>query len=95
LSSVHPDTLRKIILSLKNRKSYEVDTIDTYIIKLMVDDILPAVTHIVPLSIQQSAFPSLYKTAKEIPLPKNYRPVAILCILSNRYSSNFIEVFFE
>ena len=56
----------------------------------MVDEILPAVTHIVNLSIQQAVFPSLYKVAKVIPLfkkgdpllPKNYRPVAILCILS-------------
>ena len=90
LSCVHPDTVRKIILGLKNSKSCGVDNIDTYIIKLMVDDILPAVTHIVNLSIQQAAFPSQYKIAKVIPLlkkddplePKNYRPVAILCILS-------------
>ena len=90
LSCVHPDSVRKIILGLKNSKSSGVDTIDTYILKLMVDDILPAVTHIVNLSIQQAIFPSLYKKAKVIPLlkkddpleVKNYRPVAILCILS-------------
>ena len=60
------------------------------ILKLIVDDILPSVTHIVNLSIQQGTFPSLYKKAKIIPLlkkddpleAKNYRPVAILCILS-------------
>jgi hypothetical protein len=90
LSCVHPDTVRKIILSLKNSKSCGVDSIDTYILKLMVDDTLPAITHIVNLSIQQATFPSLFKIAKVIPLfkkddpllPKNYRPVAILCILS-------------
>ena len=90
LSFVHPDTVRKIILQLKNSKSSGADNIDTYILKLMVEDILPAVTHIVNLSIQQATFPSLYKMAKIIPLlkkddplePKNYRPVAILCILS-------------
>jgi hypothetical protein len=89
LSCVHPDAVRKIILSLKNSKSSGVDTIDTYIIKLIIDDILPVVTHIVNLSIQQGAFPSMYKIAKVMPLlkkddpllPKNYRPVAILCIL--------------
>ena len=56
----------------------------------MVDDVLPVVTHIVNLSIQQATFPSLYKFSKVIPLlkkddpleAKNYRPVAILCILS-------------
>ena len=90
LTCVHPEEVRRIILNLKNSKSSGVDRIDTYIIKLMVDDILPAVTHIVNLSIQQAVFPSLYKIAKVIPLykkedpllPKNYRPVAILCILS-------------
>ena len=48
----------------------------------MVDDILPAVTHIINLSIQQAIFHSMYKIAKVIPLlkkddplePKNYRP---------------------
>ena len=68
LSSVHPDTVKKVILQLKNSKSSGVDNIDTYIIKLMVDDILPAVTHILNLSIQQATFPSLYKMAKIIPL---------------------------
>ena len=68
-ASVHPDTVRKIILQLKNSKSSGVDNIDTYIIKLMVDDILPAVTHLVNLSIQQATFQSLYKMAKIIPLP--------------------------
>ena len=90
LSCVHPDTVRKIILGLKNSKASGVDNVDTYIIKLVVEDILPAVTHIVNLSIQQAVFPSLYKVAKVIPLfkkgdpllTKNYRPVAILCILS-------------
>ena len=90
LSCVHPEAVRKIILGLKNSNSCGVYTIDTYILKLMVDDILPAVTNIVNLSIQQGAFPSLNKIAKVIPLlkkddpldPKNYRPVAILCILS-------------
>ena len=90
LACVHPDLVREIILGLKNSKSCGVDHIDTYIIKLIVDDILPVVTHIVNLSIQQAEFPSLYKIAKVIPLlkkddplePKNYRPVAILCILS-------------
>ena len=90
LSCVHPESVRKIIVNLKNSKSCGVDTIDTNTLKIMVDDILPAVTHIVNLSIQQSVFPAQYKIAKVIPLlkkgdpllPKNYRPVAILCVLS-------------
>ena len=54
----------------KNSKSCGLDNIDTYILKLIVDDVLPAITHIVNLSIQQSVFPSLYKRAKVIPLLK-------------------------
>ena len=75
LSCVHPDTVKKIILSLKNSKSCGIDSIDTYILKLMVDDILPAVTHIVNLSVQQATFPSLYKVAKVIPLFKKDDPL--------------------
>ena len=48
LATVHPDSVRKIILGLKNSKSIGEDNIYTYIIKLMVEDILPAVTHIFP-----------------------------------------------
>ena len=90
LACVHPDTVKKILLGLKNSKSSGVDNVDTYIIKLISHDILPVITHIVNLSIQQAKFPSMYKVAKVIPLfkkgdpllAKNYRPVAILCILS-------------
>ena len=51
LSCVHPDTVKNIILGLKNSKASGVDNIDTYIIKLVAEEILPAVTHIVNLSI--------------------------------------------
>ena len=90
LQAVHPDDILKIISSLKNSKSSGVDYIDTSIIKLAKSEILPAITHIVNLSIKHSVFPSFWKTAKVIPIlkkgdpcePKNYRPVAILPILS-------------
>ena len=56
----------------------------------MTKDILPAITHIVNLSIAQGEFPSIWKLAKVVPLlkkgdhltPKNYRPVALLPIFS-------------
>ena len=90
LNTVHPDEILDIINSLKNSKSCGLDNIDTYVIKLVKYEILPAITHIVNLSIHTSTFPALYKTAKVIPLlkkgdpldPKNYRPVAILPIVS-------------
>ena len=88
--AVHPKEIKKIISKLKNSKSTGVDDIDTRTIKLIATDILPALTHIVNLSIAQSEFPSMWKLAKVIPLlkkgdsltPKNYRPVALLPIFS-------------
>ena len=88
--AVHPKEIRNIISKLKNSKSTGVDNIDTRIIKLVAADILPAITHVVNLSITQSVFPQGWKQAKVIPLlkkgdpmvPKNYRPVALLPILS-------------
>ena len=88
---VTPDQIEKIISSLKNSKASGVDEVDTYIIKLVKSDIVPAVCYIVNLSIQTNRFPTKWKIAKVIPLykgkgckfdPKNYRPVAILPILS-------------
>ena len=90
LNAVHPDKVLEIISNLKNSKSVGLDYIDTYIIKLIKNEILAAVTHIINLSIQTSKFPTYWKTAKVIPLlkkgdsliAKNYRPVAILPIFS-------------
>ena len=88
---VTPDQIEKIISSLKNSKASGVDMVDTYILKLIRTDIVPAVCHIVNLSLQTNKFPTKWKIAKIIPLykgkgckldPKNYRPVAILPILS-------------
>ena len=53
-------------------------------------DILPAITHVINLSISQGIFPIMWKHAKIVPLlkkgdpllAKNYRPVALLPILS-------------
>ena len=68
-----------------------MDNLDTYIIKLTRQAIVPSVCHILNLSIQANRFPTKWKIAKVVPLykgkgckmdPKNYRPVAILPILS-------------
>ena len=90
LNSVHPDKVAKIISSLSNSKASGLDYIDTFIIKLIKTEILPSVTHIINLSITNKRFPSSWKKSKVIPLhkkddplnPKNYRPVAIVPILS-------------
>ena len=91
LDSVSPDQVDKIISKLKNSKASGIDMIDTYILKLVKPNIVPAVCHIVNLSLQTCKLPTKWKIAKVIPLfkgkgckldPKSYRPVAILPILS-------------
>ena len=90
LRPVSPIEVEKIITGLKNSKSTGTDYIDTWIIKLVAKDILPAVTHILNLSLVQCEFPSIWKLSKVVPLlkkgdpltPKNYRPVALLPIFS-------------
>ena len=90
LSAVHPDTVAKIITDLNNSSSFGLDLIDTKVIKLIKLEILPALTHVINLSISSREFPAFWKKAKIIPLhkkddilnPKNFRPVAILPIFS-------------
>ena len=57
-SAVTPDEVEKIISSLKNSKASGIDELDTYIIKLTKKEIIPAVCHILNLSIQSNRFPS-------------------------------------
>ena len=90
LSAVHPDSVDKIISDLSNSSSFGLDLIDTKVVKLIRPVIVPALTHIVNLSISLRQFPSYWKNAKIIPLhkkddqlnPKNFRPVAILPVFS-------------
>ena len=91
LSALSPDEVDKIIRDLKNSKSSGVDNLDTFILKLTRKHIVPSVCHIINLSIQSKKFPTKWKIAKVVPLykgkgskfdTKNYRPVAILPILS-------------
>ena len=89
--SVTPEQVEKIISQLKNSKASGMDNLDTYILKLTKPIIVPSVCHILNLSLVSNKFPTKWKIAKIVPLykgkgskldPKNYRPVAILPILS-------------
>ena len=90
LRSLYPSEVEKIIMNLKSTHSCGTDNIDSYILKLACQELLPVITHIINISIKQKLFPSPWKTAKVIPLhkkdertePKNYRPVALLAITS-------------
>ena len=79
----HPDEILDIIKKLnKQSKSCGLDNIDTYVIDLVKEELVPVITHIVNISIQENKFPTKWKCAKVIPLhkkdettdPKNYRP---------------------
>ena len=92
IKPVQEDQILKIIKGLKNSSATGVDYIDTRTIKLIAELITPVLTYIINLSIQSSTFPTIWKWAKVIPLlksmsadailPKSYRPVALLPILS-------------
>ena len=57
-AAVSPGEGDKIIRNLKNSKSSGVDNLDTYIIKLIRPYIIPAVCHIINLSIKSRKFPT-------------------------------------
>ena len=88
--SVHPDVVLGILSSLKNTKSCGIDNIDSYVLKIAKFELVPAITHIVNLCISTGTFPQQWKLAKVVPLhkkdskslPENYRPVALLCVMS-------------
>ena len=87
---VQPQTVKDVVLNLKNSGSTGLDEINTTIIKMIIDNILPALTQVINLSLTTHSFPENWKLAKIIPLfkkndplqPKNYRPVALLPVLS-------------
>ena len=90
LKPVHPDQVEEIIRVLKNSGSCGLDSIDARTLKLGKDYIVPAITHIVNLSISTQTFPEDWKVSRVIPLhkkkdqnlPKNYRPVSLLSSVS-------------
>ena len=92
LGRVKEDTVLKYIKGLRNSTATGVDYIDTKSIKLVAEEITPALTYVINLSIETSVFPDIWKWAKVVPLlksssadpilPKSYRPVALLPVLS-------------
>ena len=87
---VSEDQVKKIIFSLPT-KSCELDAIPTHLLKDILPGILPIITRIINLSLQQGTFADLWKTAIVRPqikkigqelLLSNYRPVSNLSFLS-------------
>ena len=88
---VAPDLVGKIIRNLKNSKLCGLDNVDSYILKLIREQVLAPLTHIVNFSLSSGVFPSSYKVGKVVPLykgkgdimePSSYRPVCLLPVAS-------------
>ena len=90
LSAVHPNEIMEIISKLSNSSSFGLDNIDSYVIKLIKNEITPAITHIINLSIMTKQFPETWKNSKIVPIFKkddplnsqNYRPIALIPIMA-------------
>ena len=84
--------VKNIVTGLKNSTATGVDFVDTQSIKLGLEILAPAIQHVINLSIKTSTFPDIWKWHKIVPLlkssesdkllPKSYRPIALLPILS-------------
>ena len=69
-TAVHPDDVSKIISELTNSTAFGTDNIDTYIVKLLKEELNPAITYIINLSIESGEFPESWKVGKVIPIHK-------------------------
>ena len=83
LSCVQPEEVRDIISNLSNSAAFDLDEIETYVLKLLKDEWTPEITHTINLSIRHGVFPNKWKDSKAIPIykkddilrPKNYHPI--------------------
>lgn len=87
--TVTEDVVNKFLFGLKS-KSFGSDNISLQMIKLCCPVIIPYLTHIINTALLQNCFPSAWKSALIIPLPKKdkpttffeLRPISILPTLS-------------
>lgn len=88
-NEVSEEKVSKIINNIKT-KAIGCDEINILTLKLCLPFLLPYITHVVNFSIKNSVFPTLWKKALVIPLPKkndpsvfdHVRPISILPTLS-------------
>lgn len=85
---VLPEDIVEAITSIKSNAK-GVDLIPVNFIKLCLPALLPVLDHIFNYSLQNGCFPSVWKMANILPIPKvknpsepkDYRPVSILCVM--------------
>ena len=89
----HPTTATKIerfISKLPNKKSSSHDNIDNILLKEISTNILGVLSLLFNESLQEGAFPDIFKLAEVVPLHKgkaanildNYRPISLLSTIS-------------
>ena len=96
----------RLVTELNNTKSMDKFYLNSSILKMTLPYISEALTHTYNLSIAQNTFPSVFKEARVIPLPKgddtssldNLRPISILPVLSkplerhiHKHLMNYLE----
>ena len=91
LLPVSKEDIISTIFHLPKKSSEGVDGINTELLQKSLVVTLPVVQHIINLSIETSTFPTIWKSAIITPIfkgkglpenPGNYRPVALLSVLS-------------
>ena len=104
---VKESLVRKLLKALPDHGSAGTDTLDSKVLSLAADYISGPVCHILNKCLEQGVYPSTWKEAKIIPLPKdsksplsgkNSRPIAILPVLSKlmeRIIHSQIQEYFE
>jgi hypothetical protein len=84
------DEVESIIMGLKNDSAVGCDNISNTLLKSCRGYIIPAITHVVNLSIRTGIFPDIFKISIVHPIHKggardcvnNYRPISVLPALS-------------
>jgi Reverse transcriptase (RNA-dependent DNA polymerase) len=93
LYSTTEDEVKSTIKELKNTTSVGQDNISTKILKECINIISPPLTELINQSLNEGLFPNQLKIAKIIPIFKagdrtlieNYRPIALLSVISKIY----------
>ena len=76
----------KVIKAINVSKSSGIDNVSSYVLKVALSTLVAEVTHMYNLSLTKSVFPTLWKKALVVPIPKtgnlasvhNYRPISLL-----------------
>ena len=90
LCPVTESDVLKEIFALKNKKSFGVDGISSFILKLCGPEIVKSIVYLINKSICEGVVPTTWKIAKIIPLfkkgdkanPDHYRPISLLPCVS-------------